>query len=599
MGLIKEIPPNLVRKIAAGEVITRPVDIIKELIENSIDADSSKINVVFENGGIDRIIVEDNGSGIPKEDVEFAFKLHTSSKIDENKLFSVPTLGFRGEALSSISIVSKIRCKTRYHKEEEGTELILEAGKVIKKSPIKFSQGTRMEITGLFHNVPARRKFLKSPQTEKRQIVTVFTHFALMYPSIHFILMEIKNGRQTKVLESPSRSKFLSVVYDVLGADIASNLIHVEGNAGRWAVDGFVSIPSYIRKDRSQQFVSVNGRMVRHSDINKTIEEAYGSRLLKGNHPIIIIKLEGEHEWVDYNVHPQKLEIRFSASDPILFELKELISQTLDASSELPKLDRKKAPKVKETPEIASNETTKIGVAKPVVETTSSFTQMSLSDTMSLEKASKNSKLPVAAEVKGGFRILGHIMKKFALIEKDDELWVMDVHASDERVKFEQYESMKNRLVMSQSLLSPVRFNLTENDRSALIEHLEPLKKFGLEISLGERSEVLVHSVPVYFDQDITRDSLKSLLLDFSAYVQEFGDKRVNTPLDSIEYRVVARLACHGAVRSGYHVSDAKIAEILKNLMKCKNPWTCAHGRPTILRIDLGTIESWFKRTGQ
>lgn len=597
MGEIRELPPDLISKIAAGEVITRPSDIIKELVENSIDAGATRINITIEDGGKERIIVEDNGSGIREEDLELAFKLHTSSKVNDTNLFSVKTLGFRGEALASISIVSKIKCRTRHLTESEGSEITMEAGKILKKRHVKAPYGTRIEVTGLFFNVPARRKFLKSSQVERRNIIALLSHMALIHHEIHVSLLEKKRGKITKIIESPSRKTILAAIFDVLGNEIASQLIPINGKAGRWDVEGFISIPSLVRKDRSYQFVSVNGRIVKVTELNKAIEAGYGPRLLKGNYPVFVINVKGESRWVDYNVHPQKVEVRFESGDPIFDELTILVNSSLEENVSLPTLTESKAEKVSVSSGKSDVE------AFPLIEAArsdeisraqESYSQQTLDTMLDTKTTFEHS----SAHVERGFRVLGQIMRKFALVEKDDELWLMDLHACDERVKFEQFAKSKDRFIMSQSLLQPLRVGLQPIEIDLLDEISDVLKKFGLEISISGNS-VLVHSLPVYFDQEISKDTIFNLLADVIAFYTEKSENVISSPFNQLEYKVVSRLACHGAYRAGTFVRNAKIIEILTNLLKCKDPWTCAHGRPTIIRIEQNTIEKWFKRIGQ
>lgn len=345
------------------------------------------------------------------------------------------------------------------------------------------------------------------------------------------------------------------------------------------------------------QYVSVNKRIVRSGDINSAIEEGYGAQLLKGHHPAIIVDLVGKNEWVDYNVHPQKLEVRFDPNDNVLEELAQMVKDTLEKESHLPELTEHKAKGVENQPVSSPPEKGEIYTAQPIQaeEQVERYTQYTLEDMVGSAGVAKSG----AVKVAGGYRILGHIMNKFALIETDTELWIMDVHAADERVKFEQYENIKSDLVMSQSMLTPVKIKVDHEDFNVLDEIQPLLKSYGLEISTVPETTVLVHSIPVYFDQTIDRQTISNVLQGFAAYFKETSEKAVTTPLDELQYKVVARLACHGAVRSGYPVSNHKLAEILNNLLKCKYPWTCAHGRPTVIRIKQGMLESWFKRVGQ
>ncbi|RMG41340.1 MAG: hypothetical protein D6732_02565, partial [Methanobacteriota archaeon] len=498
-----------------------------------------------------------------------------------------------------ISIVSKIRCRTRHRDEEQGWELVLEGGKTIRKKPIKFPVGTQMEVSGLFFNVPARRKFLKSTQTERRTILTLLNHIGLIHHDIHLSLFEKKGQKTTKLMESPSRKTLLASIFDILGNEVASQLIPLEGMAGRWIVEGYVSVPSLIRKDRSNQFISVNGRIVKVVDINKAVEEGYGSRLLKGNHPVFIVNLKGDNSWVDYNVHPQKIEVRFESKDNVLDEIAKLVNQVLEGNASLPKLTETKSRLVtKNSPSsipTSSSPPIAISIDERNDEAKDSFIQTTLS---SIVDGTEENRYEVSVQVQRGFRVLGQIMKKFALVEKDEELWLVDLHAADERVKFEQFAKSKDKLIMNQQFLEPIKVNLGKADLDLLNEYIPILKQFGMEISVTENN-VFIHSLPVYFDQKITAETIQNFLFDIIAFYSDTPENIVSSPFDDLEYKVVSRLACHGSVRAGVFITNSKIAEILSNLLKCQDPWTCAHGRPTVIRIDRQTMEKWFKRIGQ
>lgn len=593
MSEITIIPDHIVRRIAAGEVITRPLNIIKELIENAIDAQSTQITVTFENGGIDRITVKDNGIGIPADKLQLAFQLHTSSKVISDNIHNISTLGFRGEALASIVAVAKVRCRSKYKDSTTGREIIFEGGKMQSEKDVRMTQqGTEMEIIGIFYNIPARRKFLRKPATERLVLLQFLTHIMLMYHGLHIKVIEKQRTKEFVVLESPQRKKMLAAIYDVLGAKIAGELAPVQGMASRWQVEGFISKPILTRKDRSQQYIRVNGRAIKHTALQKAIEEAYGSQLLKSNYPVVILDLKGQSDWVDFNIHPQKSEIQFAKDDPILEEITKLVQLSLTSKADFPKFHKAKIQEPQTAIEIPQNVSSAQQTAK---------TKSMMQYTIDAFVDNNTTTTPTTVmEVEEGFRILGHIMKKFALIEADNELWLMDVHASDERVKFERYMANKENFVMKQQLLAPMKISLTPAEIEFIKANASIFDHYGLKVSSGiNPDEIFIHSVPAYFDQKISQESINAMVLDMMATVGEEDEKSVQeTPFSKIEYRVVSRLSCHGAVRSGYFISNIKIREILNDLMKCKNPWTCAHGRPTIIRVKQVTLEGWFRRNG-
>jgi len=609
---IRKLPQHIIDQIAAGEVITRPVNIVKELVENSIDAGARHITISIEDGGKKRLTVKDDGRGIPKDELALAFELHSSSKIQENNIYNVSTLGFRGEALASITAVSKVKCKSRSSGQETGRQIVIEASEVKKNKDITMRRvGTEIEVVGIFYNIPARRKFLGSAGIEKKAIVDLVQHLALTYYNLQIELFEVKNNKQITILQSPIREELLSAIFDILGEKIARNLVKVEGLAGRWKINGYISSPIISRKDRSMQYIRVNGRAIKQKGIQKTIEESYGSQLLKRTYPIVVLDIQGESQWVDYNIHPQKAEIRFSNDDPILHELSILIKNSLSEGSDLPSFQGNQKFDVR--PENSAIKQMKKEKGNPLEgepETPKSVRE-STSSTDTIKSSVEppdldNSKQMILDEFSGGrtersvhgHKVLGQIMKKFALIDAGSELWLMDIHASDERVKFEAYEAHSSQMIMSQQLLSPMAIDVSPEILDLVEEQSQIFSKFGMGVSISQ-NKILIHSVPTYFDQKLSEKSILSFFDDVLLSIQGSNEaKAIDTPLNELQYYIVSRLACHGSIRSGYFVDTNTILHVLDTLLKCRNPWTCAHGRPTILRFNHSTLEGWFKRSG-
>ena len=589
MTNIWRLPPEVISRIAAGEVVERPMNIVKELIENSIDAESTKIVVEITNGGLDGVQVQDNGVGIAADDVITAFQLHTTSKLKDDQIGNVLTLGFRGEALASIAAVSLVECSSVH----DGTQTLVELeGGTVRKNSAKstnLGNGTTMRITSLFFNTPARKKFLKQAATERKKIMELVTHFCLSYPEIHFILNEITSAGKSQLrLESPSRTGLLPVIFDIMGAEIANSIVPVKGKLTNWDVSGYVSKPNMVKSDRSTQYLCVNGRVIRNLELQSRIELAYGSQLMKSSFPIIILKLHGASNLVDFNIHPQKAEIRFQSDDPILDEIEHLVSQSLTTESDLQYLPQSQISRVKpnSSQKQISSIHTQQALPKQNQATPRKFYQTSLVDNPQ-------------HIAKSGVVVLGHIMNKFAIVDSGDgELWLVDVHAADERIKFEHFSQSTHRKVLSQQMLEPFSMEFLPTEKSILIDNIDHLEKFGLKISDGTSNAILIHSLPVYFDQVLTQERIRKLLDDIISFLSDTtnASSLVESPFDTIEYGIVARLACHGSIRSGYAVSNDVISRVVDKLLSCENPWTCAHGRPTVLKLSKSTLEGWFKR---
>ena len=649
--VIKAIPIEIIRQIAAGEVITRPVNIIKELVENSIDSSAKSIQITFENGGIDRIEVKDDGQGIPADQVKLAFELHTSSKLSKDNIGKVSSLGFRGEALSSIVAVARVKCRSKTDGDEFGKEVVFENSEAVSERQVRMrSIGTTIEVLSIFFNTPARRKYLKSGVVEKRKIIAILNHFIIINHKINWKVYEKKGAEKKVLISSAPRKSLLPSIFDTLGGEISNNLIKIQGKADRWSVNGFISNPSLTRKDRSLQFISVNQRIIKSDKLSKTVEKSYKSQLMKRHYPIIVLNFDGNYDWVDYNIHPQKEEIRFSNHDKVMEILPELIERVLfkeagsidpqemsnyssdNADNEQNKIGQDKINQNLEFPpidlkditeelEISSNlikterdldeflqepkleeENDRAKQSKSSMKQGSSFMPKPLeSEKNSILKARKKegkSEKKIVNIYNGGKAlVLGQIMKKFALIDAGDELWIMDIHASDERIKFEQYEDGQNGQIMSQKLIVPQEFSLSKQELSTVKDMRNIFERYGMKISTSIGEKILIHSIPAYFDQEISKSVIKDFFYEVVASINtEEEALPFATPLSKLEYYVVSRLACHGSIRSGYYVSSEQVRQVLSQLLKCRLPWTCAHGRPTLFKIKSNQLEAWFKR---
>ncbi len=557
--------------------------------------------------------VSDNGFGITEGQLEMAFELHTTSKLGDKNVFEVETLGFRGEALGSIASVSRIECRSRSRNSNTGFMIELEGGQLLSKASVVMDEGTSTKISGIFFNTPARRKFLKSSNTERRHVMKLITHYALLYPQIHFVLKEKDaTGKVETKIESPVRQSTLAAIFDVLGHTIASELREIRATAGNWKITGFISESKLIRKDRNLQFININGRPIQHTELQGLIEKAYGSRLMRSSHPVIILSIDGPVDEVDFNVHPRKAEVRFKTDDPIFDEIFKIVDKTLSDVDELPQLLPRKIEHVgkKYTSPKSGIPIKPKKPKKTLIQTT--FDMKSDTAEISTKQVEKKDEEVTESKdeifrtllqsdssiiVDGNKKVLGHIMRKFGLIDAGNELWLVDIHAADERVKFEIYEERRSRKILSQQMLTPIEIHLAPVERQIIVDNIDEIKKFGMIISEGSSKSVLVHAFPVLYDREINNKTITELLTQISNSIsEEQTEFQIKTAFNELEYKIVANLSCHGSIRSGYHVSNQKIGEVVSNLLKCKDMHTCAHGRPTILRIGNNDLESWFKR---
>jgi len=582
------------------------LNIVKELIENSIDASSTEITVTIEKGGIESISVKDNGFGIDSTQVKLAFDLHTTSKLSSHNLETIPTLGFRGEALASISSISYVDVESKMSHNPKGKRLEFQGGKLISDETISCKDGTFIHVYNIFYNTPVRKKFLKTSVTERKRISDLIINYCLMYPKIHFQLIEKSNDDFQVRIESPKRNDMLSTIYDVLGPEIANQLMPLKKTIGHWKVSGYISKPSLIRSDRSLQFININGRPIRNQELQSTIEDVYGSQLMRKTYPAIILKLKGPYDAIDFNVHPQKSEIRFKTKDVLLSEIALNILKVLEDNAELSKIQSLKLDRIKNksNSKISTNFSFSNSIQTSSKQEFNDFTNKTPNFPSSIDFPVPSSSIQTSLdddyvyEDEEDHQILGHIMNKFGILQVENELWLVDIHAADERVKFEMYANGLERKVSSQQFLEPINIPLINSEAQILIDHKHILDKFGMKISKSVNDGILVHSMPIYYDQDISIKSITDMISDMLAHINDSSKDigEIKTPLDRIELNIIQRLSCHGAIRSGYPVSKEKIRYVVSNLLKCSFPWTCAHGRPTVMRIDKNQLESLFYR---
>lgn len=592
---IQILPESLANQIAAGEVVERPASVVKELIENSVDASASEIFVEIEKGGKALIRVTDNGHGMKKDDAFLCLERHATSKVkNAEDLFALNTMGFRGEALPAIASVCRLRLTTRSVEDDSGWQIYAEGGTIRQADAVGAAPGTIVEVRNLFFNTPGRRKFLRKEETEFGHIADVVSRLALSRPDIHFRLSH--NGRT--LLEAYRHNRLEERVAALLGRTIVADLLPVEADSGNGEMlIGLLGAPGVSRSNTSQVYTYVNGRFVRDKVIQHAILEAYRTLLEKRRYPIAVLFIDMPPEMVDVNVHPTKHEVRFrnqhQVHDFIVAALRERLQQGTfippaaigsDQPAEFMAATPSSAPVQREYRERVQESLAAFN------EKVASVPAISAVSTVKGEMtgwSSGQSDGPVMPE---GWRLIGQYLNSYLLCQMNDELVLVDQHAAHERIGFER---LRNQLaadgIESQSLLFPVVLELDHREAAVLTEQLEDFTRFGFEVEAFGGRSFTVKSVPAL----VTDVDVERLVRDLAGELNEIG--RAGQLNDEIE-RVLAVLACHSMVRANQALSQSEMHHLLQDLASIDFGSCCPHGRPIMHRLSKREIEKLFHR---
>lgn len=639
MSKIQVLDQVTIDKIAAGEVVERPASVVKELVENAIDAKAAAVTVEVKEGGISFMRIADNGCGIDREDVPGAFLRHSTSKIrNAEDLEHISSLGFRGEALSSIAAVSQVELITKTPEDSFGTRYMISGGKEEGMEDIGAPDGTTFLVRQLFYNVPARRKFLKTAMTEAGHVSDLMTRMALSHPHISF---QFINNGQSK-LHTSGNGNLRDVIYHIYGREIAANLINVTYEKNGIRITGYIGAPLISRGNRNFETYFINGRYVKSSIIYKAIEDAYKDFTMQHKYPFTVLHIEVVGEDVDVNVHPTKMEVRFhnqqmvynsiyEAVDQALHE-KELIPEvTIDVPKAVPKAQAKPEPKeqpkeviqpevnksAKVQPEKASGERDldyfmeqmkkrvmsyhqqnssaevkgKSDIFKPQVqvdrvkEAAASYRakqspeQMTLFDGKLLDK-----------EKRANYKIIGQVFDTYWLVEFDSSLYIIDQHAAHERVLYEKtLKEMKTREFTSQMISPPVILNLTMQEAQLLRAYMDQFTRIGFEFEEFGQDSYAVRSVPA----NLFSIAKKELLMEMIDSLSEEVHRRQSSELLDEK---IASMSCKAAVKGNMRLSAQEVDALIGELLKLDNPYHCPHGRPTIISMSKRELEKKFKR---
>ncbi|KAF0498809.1 DNA mismatch repair endonuclease MutL [Pediococcus acidilactici] len=628
MAKIQELSDILADQIAAGEVVERPASVVKELVENAIDAGSSRIDILLAESGLKMIRVIDNGSGIEGSQVETAFKRHATSKITSRAdLFRVGTLGFRGEALPSIASIADVKM-TSSTAEGPGQFVHYRGGELIEHREAQSRQGTDITVSDLFFNTPARLKYLKSLATELSKITDIINRIALSYPEIAFSLQ----NDERQLMRTSGQGNVQQVLANIYGTHNAQKMLDIHGESVDFRIEGYVSLPEFTRANRSYITILVNGRYIKNFHISKAIIEGYGSKLMVGRYPVAVINIQTDPLLVDVNVHPSKLEVRISEENA----LTELISKTIfdrladqnlipDAVDNLKKKRISKPAgeqldltetvlsgsfgKGKDTPtesaavegdDSAAALHPSIAATKPIIISTrqdlqsdriaefkekyaDSTTPVTKNEnTEGEEKTPSTSRFPALTYI-------GQMHGTYLFAEADDGLYIIDQHAAQERINYEYYRVQIGQVSDDQQdLLVPIYLDYSTTDTLRIKEKQSVLEACGLYLEEFGRNTFIVRHHPTWFKKGQEEDTVKEMV----DYV--LNDR--NMTVAKFREATAIMMSCKRAIKANHHLDDLQAKQLLKDLAKVENPFNCPHGRPVLVHFSTTDMEKMFKR---
>ena len=643
MGKIKELETSLANKIAAGEVVERPSSVVKELLENAIDAQATEINIEVEQSGVSSIRVVDNGTGIAQEDLGLVFHRHATSKIvADDDLFHIRTLGFRGEALASISSVAKVTLKTCTD-NENGHEIYAENGKIIHQKPAKAKKGTDIQVDSLFYNTPARLKYIKSLYTELGKITDIVNRMAMSHPEIRISL--VSDGK--KLLSTNGSGRTNEVMAEIYGMKVAKDLVHISGDTSDYHLEGFVAKPEHSRSNKHYISIFINGRYIKNFVLNKAILEGYHTLLTIGRFPICYINIQMDPILVDVNVHPTKLEVRLSKEDQLYDLIVTKIREAFKDKILIPQNDLNHAPKKNKV--LETFEQQKINFEKqqsqigetsaPYVhdqkdknhdveshrnnlDSTSSANNESTEVSNELHNHIDDSYLQSQKEVlfdmeqntsneyeisnqqsndiKGTvsqtphrrvpyMEIVGQVHGTYIIAQNENGMFMIDQHAAQERIKYEYFREKIGEVTNEvQNLLIPLTFHFSKDEQMIIDQYKDELDKVGVHLEHFGGHDYIVNSYPVWFPKVEAEEIIKDMI--------ELVLKHKSVDVKKIREDAAIMMSCKKSIKANHYLKNNEMADLIDQLREAEDPFTCPHGRPIIINFSNYELEKLFKR---
>lgn len=595
---IKILENSLIDKIAAGEVVENPSSVVKELLENSIDAKADKISIEIKEGGKSLIKISDNGIGMNKEDAKLSIIRHSTSKIQNtDDLFKINTLGFRGEALASICAVSKFEMLTRQKDDIVGTQIITEKENIIINE-IGTEIGTSIKVKELFFNVPARKKFLKNIETETRIITDIVTRYSLAYPNISFSL----KCDNRDIINTTKTNNWLNTIQSVYGTSISKEMISIEYSDDIISINGFIGKPSIARNDKLRQTIFLNGRYIKSKEISEAIKKGYNSTIFLEKEPIFILNIKIDESKVDVNIHPRKEIVKITEIENISNKISDIIFENLKKNDLFPDSDLKTwktqskqvysiEKDTQSTLNFKQNNilSSDVDIREAGTIYNNEIKENNFNKISSMLKESISSQEIVSSHL-GKFKIIGQVNKTYILAENENGLMIIDQHAAEERANYEKLmKELKHGAVSSQELLQAIMLELSPEEMQIISFNKEKINKCGYDIDEYGNNSIIIRSVPFIFERPS-----KLLIEELIEELKSENTKKQNT---EIEERII-RFSCRSSIKAGKEMTFHSMEKLLYNLDKCDLPFTCPHGRPTIIKLSFGDIEKKFKRSG-
>ena len=588
MSRIKVMDELLSNKIAAGEVVEKVVSIVKELVENSIDAKATMIKVDLKEAGLREITVTDNGIGMDKNDAQLAFQRHATSKLyTDDDLFNINSLGFRGEALPSIAAVSDVVLKTC--QDDVGTQIHIKGGKILENKPSEGRIGTQITVTNLFYNTPARLKHLSSPYAELANITEYVNKMALSYPKVKFIL----TNDEKELLNTDGSGNLLKVIKSIYGLDIAKKMLPIEISNDDYEVSGYISLPEVNRSSRNHMTVLVNGRVIKNQYLNRIINDAYFSFKEDTRYPIVVIKITADPILVDVNIHPSKQDIKFSNFEDLKNMISEVINKTIRSKLLIPKIEVKEQPTVNYENLSLNLERNSISeepslLDKQKLTNLVNFNYEPNNELDNEEEPSYIEERP--KETLPELYPIGLALGTYIVCENERGIYLIDQHAAQERINYEKNSYLlahPNNDVISP--LIPMIIELPNNEFIIAKEKLDIIKSYNIDIEEFGINSFRVISHPTWFPKGNEEKIVRRI-------IEEIVNKGKDFSLAKFNNSLAALISCKMSVKANTRITKEAQEEIINELRKCNNPFNCPHGRPTIINFTTYEIEKMFKR---
>lgn len=588
MSRIKVMDELLSNKIAAGEVVEKVVSIVKELVENSIDAKATMIKVDLKEAGLREITVTDNGIGMDKNDAQLAFQRHATSKLyTDDDLFNINSLGFRGEALPSIAAVSDVVLKTC--QDDVGTQIHIKGGKILENKPSEGRIGTQITVTNLFYNTPARLKHLSSPYAELANVTEYVNKMALSYPKVKFIL----TNDEKELLNTDGSGNLLKVIKSIYGLDIAKKMLPIEISNDDYEVSGYISLPEVNRSSRNHMTVLVNGRVIKNQYLNRIINDAYFSFKEDTRYPIVVIKITADPILVDVNIHPSKQDIKFSNFEDLKNMISEVINKTIRSKLLIPKIEVKEQPTVKYENLSLNLERNSISEEPSLLDKQklTNLVNFNYEPNNELDNEEESSYIEERPkETLPELYPIGLALGTYIVCENERGIYLIDQHAAQERINYEKNSYLlahPNNDVISP--LIPMIIELPNNEFIIAKEKLDIIKSYNIDIEEFGINSFRVISHPTWFPKGNEEKIVRRI-------IEEIVNKGKDFSLAKFNNSLAALISCKMSVKANTRITKEAQEEIINELRKCNNPFNCPHGRPTIINFTTYEIEKMFKR---